>query len=195
MPLEKDIQNRIYEYCNNDLNDNDYCDKLFDFILDERLKEKIIRKYKAIRFSYKLFEGIAAKDELLEFEVQHQLIAYSAIYEAMLTYVLEKYYHENLTNGRHDVSFSEKCKIAESYGLLKSYKNKENEYIDIKDELQQIYRMRNQIHIYAEIRNNRQYNLDMSKKAYWRMEVITVQIKKQLSIDNKYNYMTSNEVQ
>ena len=57
MPLENDIQNRIYEYCNNDLNDNGYCDKLFDFILNERLKEKIIRKYKAIRFSYKLFEN------------------------------------------------------------------------------------------------------------------------------------------
>lgn len=189
MPLEKDIQNRIYEYCNNDLNDNDYCDKLFDFILDERLKEKIIRKYKAIRFSYKLFEGIAAKDELLEFEVQHQLIAYSAIYEAILTYVLEKYYDEDLKNGRYDVSFSKKCEKAESHGLLKSYKNKENENIDIKDELQQIYRMRNQIHIYAEIENNRQYNLDMSKKAYWRMEVITAQIKKQLSIENKYNHM------
>lgn len=177
MPLENDIQNRIYEYCNNDLNDNGYCDKLFDFILNERLKEKIIRKYKAIRFSYKLFEGIAAKDELLEFEVQSQIIAYAAIYEAILTYVLKEYYHENLKDGSHDVSFSRKCEIAESYGLLKSYKNKENEHIDIKDELQRIYSTRNQIHIYAEIKNNRQYNLGMSKKAYRRMEVVTTQIK------------------
>lgn len=195
MPLEKDIQNKIYKYCNNDLNDNDYCDKLFDFILDEVLKDKIIKKYKAIRFSYKLFEGIAAKDELLEFEVKSQIVAYAAIYEAILTYVLKEYYHENLKSGRHDIPFYKKCKIAEFHGLIKSYKNKGNEYIDIKDELQQIYNMRNQIHIYAEINNNGQYNLDMSKKAYWRMEAITAQIKQQLSIDNKYNRMNDNEVQ
>lgn len=118
MSLEKDIQDKIYEYCNSDLNSNNYCERLFDFILDKVLKEKIIKKYKDIRFSYRLFEGITAKDELLEFEVQSQIIAYAAIYGTILTYALKEYYYENLKDRSYDIPFSKKCKIAKSYVLI-----------------------------------------------------------------------------
>ena len=190
MPLEQEVQQRIYEYCYRDLNSEDYCDKLFDFILDKELKKAIIKRYMSLRFSYKIFEGIEAKDEILEFEIQSQIIGYASIYEAIFTYVLKKFYHETVWRKGRDISFREKCKIAKKYNLINDF-NKEPRYklkgIDhLFNELAEFYETRNQIHIYCQLNKNSQLKLDMSRLAYWRIEAVTRQIKNQLAKDEKY---------
>ena len=56
------------------------------------LRNRIITEFKAIRFAYKLYEGIGATDENLLFEVRNQILAYASIYEAVIEDVLSTYY-------------------------------------------------------------------------------------------------------
>ena len=62
------------------------------FIQDDQLRKRIIQEFKATRFAYELYEGIAAADENLIFEVRNQILAYASIYEAVIESVLTTYY-------------------------------------------------------------------------------------------------------
>lgn len=58
------------------------------------MRKRIIEEYRAIRFAYKLYEGITAANENLIFEIRYQIFAYASIYEAVLHYVLYTYYND-----------------------------------------------------------------------------------------------------
>ncbi|MBD5147066.1 MAG: hypothetical protein HDT21_14365 [Ruminococcus sp.] len=92
MAFSKELKNEIELYCTNHLADNSWYKNEFCFIQDEELRNRIIGEFKAIRFAYKLYEGIEAKDENLTFEVRNQILAYASIYEAVIEYVLSTYY-------------------------------------------------------------------------------------------------------
>lgn len=92
MPLSESVQEEIYKYCNNYLADEDWYKGEFEFVEDDKLRERLVQEFKGIRFAYKLYEGIEAKDENLIFEVRHQILAYATIYEAVIHYVLYTYY-------------------------------------------------------------------------------------------------------
>ena len=94
MAFSKEIKKEIEIYCNNHLADNSWYENEFSFIHDERLKERVIAEFKAIRFAYKLYEGIEASQENLMFEVRNQILAYASIYEAVIEYVLITYYFD-----------------------------------------------------------------------------------------------------
>ena len=70
-----------------------------DFALQTRLTEE----FKAIRFAYKLYKGIAATKGNLIFKVSHQIFAYASTYEAILHYILYTYY--NQTTKFHDLQY------------------------------------------------------------------------------------------
>lgn len=95
MPLPNDIKKAVYSYCSSDLPTRAWYEKEFDFIEDCRLRERLIKEFKSIRFAYKLYEGIEATDENLIFEVRHQIFAYATIYEAVLHYILYTYYDQS----------------------------------------------------------------------------------------------------
>ena len=94
MPLPADVQSTIYEYCNSHLADETWYEGEFEFIQDKQLQKRIIDEFRAIRFAYKLYEGIEADAENLIFEVRHQILAYASIYEAVIHYVLYEYYSQ-----------------------------------------------------------------------------------------------------
>lgn len=50
----------------------------------------------------------------------------------------------------------------------------------LKDELIEFYEARNSIHIHAEIRKGLEYELDLSRRAYWRMQPFKEQVSKWL---------------
>ena len=88
MPLSKNVKDEIYNYCNNHLADESWYEDEFEFIEDADLRKRLIEEFKSIRFAYKLYEGLEAKDENLIFEVRYQILAYASIYEAVIHYVL-----------------------------------------------------------------------------------------------------------
>lgn len=94
MSFTKETKDEIIQYCNNHLPEENWYKKQFDFILDEILRDRLIKEFKAIRFAYKLYEGIEATEENLLFEVRNQILAYASIYEAVIENVLEEYYSD-----------------------------------------------------------------------------------------------------
>lgn len=69
--------------------------KLFDFIRDDELRERIIQEYYNARYVYKFFEGMSADGEMLKSESRLQVIMYANIYEAVIHHVLFSLYHNN----------------------------------------------------------------------------------------------------
>lgn len=93
MPLEKGIIEDIKNYCESHLPENNWYENEFNFISDDNLRKRIIQEFKAIRFAYKLYEGIQAEEENLIFQVRNQILSYASIYEAIIEYVLTTYYN------------------------------------------------------------------------------------------------------
>ena len=72
--------------------------------------------------------------------------------------------------GRTDITkvrFDRKAECASSLGLIEDW---------LKEDIIEFYEARNAIHIHAEIRKSLEYQLDLSKRAYMRMEPFTDQI-------------------
>ena len=88
MAFSEELKKEIEEYCNNHLAPDFWYENEFSFIKDADLKKRIIAEFKAIRFAYKLYEGIEATDENLMFEVRNQILAYASIYEAVIENIL-----------------------------------------------------------------------------------------------------------
>lgn len=228
MAFSKEIQDEIYAYCNNHLPEENWYETEFDFIKDEALRKRLVEEFKAIRFAYKIYEGIAAKDENLIFEVRNQILAYATIYEAVIEHVLSEYYSETkefydlmhhivpvpicipsenldklnnllVHNGetvatftyrekkkdKPQVRFDDKCHAAENLGIIKKFENKEGVEIDLPSEIIEIYGYRNGIHLIAEQRKGIKYELDLSQKAYRRMQPFIAQVKAKLKNDGK----------
>lgn len=94
MAFSKEMKNEIEAYCSNHLASDEWYENAFCFIQDRELKNRIIAEFKAIRFAYKLYEGIGATGENLMFEVRNQIFAYASIYEAVIENVLSTYYSD-----------------------------------------------------------------------------------------------------
>lgn len=103
MPLPKNIQTEIYNYCSNHLPSEEWYDEEFEFIEDQKLRQRIVEEFSGIRFAYKLYEGIGAEKENLIFEIRHQIFAYATIFEAVLHYVLYTYYTD--TTEFHELQY------------------------------------------------------------------------------------------
>jgi len=78
--------------------------------------------------------------------------------------------------GKTDVSkvrFDKKAECAAALGLIEDW---------LKDELVEFYEARNAIHIHAEIRKSLNYQLDLSKRAYRRMQPFKEQLTAALAV-------------
>lgn len=228
MAFSDELKSEIELYCNNHLPIDSWYENEFAFIRDIELKNRIIAEFKAIRFAYKLYEGLEATDENLIFEVRNQIFAYASIYEAVIESVLSTYYsnsseYDSLMhhvipikisipeNKKHmlqdilshdgktivpfyydrrmkekpQVRFDDKCRTAESLGLIHKFFNTDGMEVDLPSEIIEIYSYRNGIHIIAEQRKGISYELELSKKAYRRMRPFIDQLKEKLVEDGK----------
>lgn len=88
---------------------------------------------------------------------------------------------------RNTIRFDEKVDAAVKLGLLHSFHGRDPEVVNLPDELKEIYGFRNGIHIIAEQRKDINYEIDMSKKAYWRIAPFCQQIREGLERDGKWH--------
>lgn len=98
MPFDQEIKDSIISYCLRDLPNDNWYENAFDFVKDDILRKRLISEFKNARFFYKIFEGLAAEDELLLAEVKMQVLMYASIYEAIIHYVLFDEYYKNDIN-------------------------------------------------------------------------------------------------
>ena len=122
MAFSEKIKKEIESYCISHLASDEWYENEFSFIQDAELKNRIIAEFKAIRFAYKLYEGIGATDANLMFEVRNQILAYASIYEAVLEYVLFTYYFDtdefdalmhHTIPIKIDIPVNKRCKLQE----------------------------------------------------------------------------------
>ena len=83
--------------------------------------------------------------------------------------------------------FEDKCETAKKLGIIHCFTNNKGVYINLPEEIKEIYSFRNGIHLIAEQRKGIHYELDLSKKAYRRMNPFVAQIKEKLIEDRVYN--------
>lgn len=117
-----------------------------------------------------LFDVLTAQPQvvaLTEFPTKKQIsipTASLALLEKYLDHDGKKIIPTYEAIGRTDeskVRFDKKAECAEALGLIEGW---------LKDELVEFYEARNAIHIHAEIRKSLDYQLDLSKRAYLRMQ-------------------------
>lgn len=90
------------------------------------------------------------------------------------------------------IRFDDKCRTAESLGLIHRISDYNGHEVDMASDIIEIYGYRNAIHLIAEQRKKVQYELDLSKRAYRRMKPFISQVKDRLQIDGKSIYSLSN---
>lgn len=108
--------------------------------------------------------------------------------EALLVHDGEEiipYKMQRRKRGISQIRFDAKCGAMKSLGLIYDFVDKEGSIVDIEVELNSFYECRNAIHLHAEQRKNLEYELEMSKKAYWRFDPFIKQVKEGLIRDNK----------
>ena len=81
----------IKNYISKDLPKNDFYDGKFTY-LSNKFRSKIIKDYQSARKLYKILEGISDKRDLLRLECKIQIILYASIQEAVLSWVLFRYF-------------------------------------------------------------------------------------------------------
>lgn len=95
MPLNKEIRDKVNEYCENDVQPIDKVRGYFSFIEDSALLERISVEYVAARYIYKLGEALGATDTALHAHAKFQVMQYASIYEAVISFLLFKKYENS----------------------------------------------------------------------------------------------------
>ncbi len=205
MPFTTETKTEVETYINKHLPDENWFDDFFDYIQDEQLSNRLAEEFKAIRYIYKFLEGMQADEWLKNAQIRIQIIYYASIYEAVIHHVLFDLFPTNplvlklfetktykrisvskdLDNLSHQgkkiyttydeitrkdikqVRFEHKADVASLLGLIDE---------KLRDELKEIYTLRNAIHLHAEIQKGINYEMDMSLIAYRRMQVFKLQM-------------------
>lgn len=74
------------------------------------------------------------------------------------------------------IRFDVKAGTAASLGLVTP---------SLRDDLVEVFSARNAIHLHAEIKKNLNYQLDLSRKAYRRMQPLKNQVVARLAVDGR----------
>lgn len=207
MPLEKALRNTVLDYCDRDLPPDTHVAALFDFIDDEKLRERVEAEFKAARYIYKLGEALNASDERLHAHVKFQIVQYAGIYEAIIvnllwgryagtSQVMDIEYHNTLrkvatmpsniqmtTGDREEVVLSVERRERTPPISIK-FDDKVDAavaigFVDkgIGEEIKSFYKLRNAIHLESAIKYEVRYELEYSQLAYRRMLPFTTGIR------------------
>jgi hypothetical protein len=199
MPLEKNIQELVLNYCKKDLaGDLQWHIDQFKFIDDLELRNRVGRAFYTARYISKLMEALFVSGDELHPFIKFQIIQFAAIYEAVVVYVLWAKFpeHEEVKKLQtHKAykpirAFASKVKMVnEEHEIItcvyKDTKTNRNS-IPFKDkvdcavrigfieerfaeDIKQIYAYRNLAHIESEAERKIELEIGDAKKGYWRM--------------------------
>lgn len=127
---------------------------LFDRLPKDRTVKRLTQFPKLIRFSIPGSQRLA-----LEHVLAHDGKVVIPTYQGRAQLPVTK------------VRFDDKAKCAATLGFIDE---------TLRDEIIELYSMRNAVHLHAELRKNLQYELDMSRTAYRRLEPFREQVIHQL---------------
>jgi len=199
MPIDNKLKKTILDYCDRDLPTDSEVKKLFDFVDDDRLKDRLDLEYYAARYVYKLGEALAVEEARLHAHVKFQIVQYAGIYEALIVWMLWKKFngHKSVESiqaskkikklGNLPKTISSKSNMGENIFLcieLKSEIEPESIKFDSKvkaavdigflheplgEEIKKFYKLRNAIHLESAVKKDINFELDNSRLAYRRI--------------------------
>jgi hypothetical protein len=199
VPLTQSVRERVLAYCERDLASDANVAAMFDFVDDDKLRERVQSEFQAARYIYKLGEALAASDGRLHAHVKFQIVQFAAIYEVLIVHFLwEKFgghdvvheleYHStyrkaaSLPSSLHlttkDGAPVVLCVEAQQKTPRSSIKFDDKVdaavqigFIDsaLAAEIKGFYKLRNAIHLETAVKNEVQYELQQSLLAFRRM--------------------------
>jgi len=199
MPLNDEIQQEILAYCDKDLPSDEYTEKLFDFIDDKKLRERIHLEYYAARYIYKLGEALSVKEERLHAHVKFQIVQYAGIYEALIVWMLWDKFSDHAAVAaiefhpalRKAATLPQTVNLTSNTGeqiILCTETREKTSRISIKfddkvdaavqigflhkplgEEIKSFYKLRNAIHLESAVKNEITYEIANSQLAYRRI--------------------------
>jgi hypothetical protein len=207
MPLDDQMQKMILNYCDRDLPSDDDTEKLFDFIDEEKLRERVHLEYYAARYIYKLGEALAVKEERLHAHVKFQIVQYAGIYEALIVWMLWKKFPDHAavaaiefhSTYKHAANLPASVSLTSSSGepiTLCTERKEKTPRTSIKfddkinaavaigflheplgEEIKAFYKLRNAIHLESAVKNEINYEIENSQLAYKRIFPFTCGLK------------------
>lgn len=199
MPLPKEMREEVLAYCDRDLPPKQDIARMFDFLSDVALRERVEAEFHAARYIYKLQEALNAKDERLHAHLKFQIVQYAAIYEAIIVHLLWSTYASHpavtyieyhtalrkaanlptsivMTNDAGEPIFLCAERRERTHPISIKFDDKVNAavaigFVDetIGEDIRMFYKLRNAIHLESAIKNAITYEIDSALLAYRRM--------------------------
>ena len=212
MPLNEPYRVNVLRYCDRDVPTGEQINDLFDFVVDKDLRVALVKEYRAARYIYKLGEALNVSDEKLAAHAKFQIVQYASIYEAVIIHVLWYHFPKSpevdeiqqfttlrragslpinfrfreqpdqqvhlcveskSRNPQQSIKFDDKVRAAVALGFVS---------LELGDEIKEIFRIRNGVHIENAVKKEIQYEIDQSQLAYRRIQPFTDGIRRFLAL-------------
>lgn len=209
-PLPEEVRNQIISYCDRDLAGDSVYEKMFDFLNDEALRNRIIREVKSARYIYKLMSALGVGGARLEAHLKFQITQYASVYESIICNLLwttfkdreelkklethKTYKKVSAWSTRLDARFDGEpvflCALREEKTPALSIKFDDKVdaavaigfvELSIGKEIKTLYKLRNAIHIESAVKNDVAFEVEQARVAYLRLHPFTIKIRKFLN--------------
>lgn len=208
------MKREIISYCNQDIVPDEYFDpqvqyrsdwfvQYFSFLDDDSFAKNLGEAFYQARFLYKLMTALSLPKAKAYGIIKFQIIQYASIYEAILDYLLNKYFKAEIENRYANieysrVSISASAKITYDGAVVELYKKKaKNKPIKLmriqnrlgfavekriisqtlSDRVDNLYDTRNNIHILKAMQTQYKPRIVDSKLAFELMEDFVDEVK------------------
>lgn len=213
--LDSQIATSVVNYCNKDLVpdadfdaeeqfESEWFEDYFDFLGNADLKKHLGSAFYQARFMYKLMSALRLPKAKHQGIVKFQIIQYASIYEAILDYIIERDFKDEIMEKYADTIYSPVPALSKDtnvtykgskiYPCQKSTKKKSIKVMridwrtdfavekgiitqDVKDRICSLYDLRNNVHILKATRSNYFPQIKQSKEAFELMEEFVAQVK------------------
>ncbi|WP_299045467.1 hypothetical protein [uncultured Tateyamaria sp.] len=204
MPISGPLRRQILQYCRRDVPSKADVERDYAFIENVDIRSAVVDEYLTARYIYKLGEALAVEKRDLYSHVKFQVIQYASIYEVIIGWMLweklaahpevrqlqtvktvrklstlprsivaetkqgsEVFFatEKELSAPQQKIKFSDKVKTSVSLGFVDK---------NLAAEIEEFFAARNGIHIENAVKNQIDYELDLAKRAYWRLQPFRV---------------------
>lgn len=213
--LDVNIAKSVVNYCNKDLIpdadfhadnqfESEWFEDYFSFIGNPDLQKHLGSAFYQARFMYKLMSALRLPKSKHQGIVKFQIIQYSSIYEAILDYIIERDFKDEIMLKYADTIYApvpalskdtkmtyggtpiypcnQKIKKKQIKGMRIDWRTEfavEKGIIsqDVKERICSLYELRNNVHILKATKNNYFPQIGQSKKAYQLMKDFVEEVK------------------
>ena len=210
-PLPKEARDEVLAYCDRDLAGDGVYERIFDFIDDKPLRDRLIREVKSARYIYKLMSALGLEGAKLEAHLKFQITQYASVYESVICHILWTTFKDSpeLKTLETHKTYKKVCELPQKLAMtfdeeplaLCALRDQKTSLMSIKfddkvdvavalgmvrqsigEEIKILYKLRNAIHIESAVKHNTAFELEQARIAYLRLQPFTLDVRKCLKV-------------